>query len=86
MLPAQLSPPPARLPSRRPPLVERRSRFADAQANRENLLRIVALNQRLPELIIVPAHHIRAFAKMPQLFRAACESRTSCHKQGLWYA
>jgi glyoxylase-like metal-dependent hydrolase (beta-lactamase superfamily II) len=39
----------------------------DAAANRENLLRIIALKQRLPELIIVPAHDMRGFAQLPKL-------------------
>jgi glyoxylase-like metal-dependent hydrolase (beta-lactamase superfamily II) len=38
---------------------------SDADGNRENLLRIIALKERLPELIIVPAHDMRAFAGMP---------------------
>ena len=40
---------------------------SDAQGNRENLLRMIALRERLPELIIVPAHDMRAFADMPTL-------------------
>lgn len=39
----------------------------DAKGNRENMLRIIALKQRLPDLIIVPAHDIRAFAELPKL-------------------
>jgi glyoxylase-like metal-dependent hydrolase (beta-lactamase superfamily II) len=39
----------------------------DAAGNRENLLRMVALRERLPDLIIVPAHDLRAFAAMPSL-------------------
>jgi len=42
----------------------------DAKANRDNLLRMVAIKERLPDLIIVPAHDMRAFAKMPRLSRA----------------
>ena len=42
----------------------------DAEGNRENMLRMIALKQRLPDLIIVPAHDIRAFADMPRLSQA----------------
>ncbi len=38
------------------PWITRRSADLDAGGTRENLLRIVALKKRLPELIIVPAH------------------------------
>jgi glyoxylase-like metal-dependent hydrolase (beta-lactamase superfamily II) len=40
---------------------------SDAEGTRENLLRMIALKERLPELIIVPAHDMRAFAEMPAL-------------------
>jgi hypothetical protein len=30
---------------------------------------VIALKERLPELIIVPAHDMRVFAKMPTLSR-----------------
>jgi N-acyl homoserine lactone hydrolase len=36
------------------PWITRRRADTDAEANRENLLRMVALKERLPELIIVP--------------------------------
>ena len=49
------------------PWITRRRADTDAEANRENLLRMIALKERLPELIIVPAHDIRAFAEMPTL-------------------
>ena len=39
----------------------------DAERTRENLLRMIALKERLPDLVIVPAHDIRAFAGMPAL-------------------
>ena len=52
----------------RPWLIRRRA--DTAQGNRENLLRMIALKERLPELIIVTAHDMRAFAKMPVLSRA----------------
>jgi hypothetical protein len=40
---------------------------SDAEANRETLLRMVALEERLPELIVVPADDMRVFAEMPTL-------------------
>jgi N-acyl homoserine lactone hydrolase len=43
----------------------------DAEGNRENMLRMIALKERLPELIIVPAHDMRAFAEMPRLSQAS---------------
>jgi N-acyl homoserine lactone hydrolase len=43
----------------------------DAEGNRENMLRMIALKKRLPDLIIVPAHDIRAFADIPRLPQAA---------------
>ncbi len=46
---------------------------ADAYGNRRNLLRMIALKERLPELIIVPAHDMRAFAQMPKLPQANLE-------------
>lgn len=49
------------------PWITRRKADKDAEANRENLLRLIALKERLPELIIVPAHDMRAFAKMQKL-------------------
>jgi glyoxylase-like metal-dependent hydrolase (beta-lactamase superfamily II) len=50
----------------RPSITSRRG-DTDLKANGENLLRLVALKERLPELIIVPAHDLRAFAEMPKL-------------------
>jgi glyoxylase-like metal-dependent hydrolase (beta-lactamase superfamily II) len=49
------------------PWLVRRKADTDAEANRENLLRIIALKERLPELIIVPAHDMRGFAQIPKL-------------------
>jgi N-acyl homoserine lactone hydrolase len=43
---------------------------SDAQGTRENLLRMIAIKERLPDLIIVPAHDMRAFAEMPRLSQA----------------
>jgi len=40
---------------------------ADPEGTRENLLRVVALRERFPDLIIVPAHDTRGFAEMPLL-------------------
>jgi glyoxylase-like metal-dependent hydrolase (beta-lactamase superfamily II) len=39
----------------------------DAEGTRENLLRVIALKERLPELVMVPAHDVRGFAEMPRL-------------------
>jgi len=52
------------------PWITRREADADAAANRENLLRMIALKERLPDLTIVPAHDIRAFSEMPRLSQA----------------
>jgi len=49
----------------------RRKADTDAEGNRENLLRMISLKERLPELIIVPAHDMRAFAEMPRLSQAS---------------
>jgi len=49
------------------PWLVRRKADTDTEGNRENLLRIIALKQRLPELIIVPAHDMRGFAQIPRL-------------------
>ena len=49
------------------PWITRRRADTDAEANSENLLRMVALKERLPELIIVPAHDMRAFTGLPRL-------------------
>jgi N-acyl homoserine lactone hydrolase len=48
---------------------------SDAEGNRENLLRMIAFKERLPELIIVPAHDMRAFAEMPTLCRKERDRR-----------
>ena len=53
------------------PWVTRRKADTDSEANSENLLRLVALKEPLPDLIIVPAHDMRAFAQMPRLPQAA---------------
>jgi glyoxylase-like metal-dependent hydrolase (beta-lactamase superfamily II) len=39
----------------------------DAAGTRENLLHIIAIKKRIPELIIVPAHDMRAMADLPTL-------------------
>jgi len=39
----------------------------DAEGTRKNLLHMIAIKERLPELHIVPAHDIRAFAALPTL-------------------
>jgi glyoxylase-like metal-dependent hydrolase (beta-lactamase superfamily II) len=56
------------------PWLTRRKADTDADANRENLLRMIALKERLPELIIVPAHDMRAFSAIPKLPRASTAS------------
>ena len=50
------------------PWITRRSSHSDAAGNRENILRMIALQERLPELVIVPAHDMRPFTEMPTLF------------------
>lgn len=55
-------------------LVRRMGADEDTAGNRENLLRIIALKERLPDLIIVPAHDRRGFDKMPRLVQAIGES------------
>ena len=47
---------------------------SDVEGNRENMERMIALKERLPELIIVPAHDMRPFAKMPKLSQASGET------------
>jgi glyoxylase-like metal-dependent hydrolase (beta-lactamase superfamily II) len=59
------------------PWITRRRADTDAEANRENLLRMVALKERLPELIIVPAHDMRAFAGIPKLSQSSSETPAS---------
>jgi glyoxylase-like metal-dependent hydrolase (beta-lactamase superfamily II) len=49
----------------------------DAEANRKNLLQMIALKERLPDLIIVPAHDMRAFAAMPRLSQQAVRTLTT---------
>jgi N-acyl homoserine lactone hydrolase len=55
------------------PWLVRRKADTNAQGNREDLLRMVALKERWPELIIVPAHDLRAFANIPTLSPAGRE-------------
>jgi glyoxylase-like metal-dependent hydrolase (beta-lactamase superfamily II) len=47
--------------------IGRRLADSDEEGNRDNLLRMIALKERLPDLIIVPAHDMRAFTRMPTL-------------------
>jgi glyoxylase-like metal-dependent hydrolase (beta-lactamase superfamily II) len=42
----------------------------DAAGTRENLLHIIAIKKRMPDLIIVPAHEMRAMAGLPTLPKA----------------
>jgi glyoxylase-like metal-dependent hydrolase (beta-lactamase superfamily II) len=39
----------------------------DAEGTRQNLLKMVSVMQRLPEMIVVPSHDQRAFAEMARL-------------------
>lgn len=57
------------------PWITRRKADTDSEANSENLLRLVALKKRLPELIIVPAHDLRAFSQMPKLPQITTEAK-----------
>jgi glyoxylase-like metal-dependent hydrolase (beta-lactamase superfamily II) len=58
----------------------------DAASTRENLLHIVAIKKRIPDLIIVPAHEMRAMAELPRLPKTCNEivalqpgtDRTAC--------
>jgi hypothetical protein len=45
----------------------------DAEGTRKNMLRMIAIKERLPQLIIVPAHDMRAYAEMPTLSQASRE-------------
>lgn len=56
------------------PWITRKLADSDAEGNRENLLRMIALKERLPDLIIVPAHDMRVFAAMPALSRIRSEN------------
>ena len=47
----------------------------DAAGTRQNLLRMIAIKERLRDLIIVPAHDMRAFVEMPPLPSANGETR-----------
>lgn len=55
------------------PWITRRKADTDAEGTRENLLRMVALKERLPDLVIIPAHDMRAFNQLPSLSRASSE-------------
>lgn len=59
------------------PWITRRKADTDVEANRENLLRMIALKERLPELIIVPAHDMRAFAGMTRLSKPSSVTDSS---------
>lgn len=50
----------------RPFLIRRLGDF-DNEGNRQNILKMVSIMQRIPGLIVVPAHDQRAFAEMNQL-------------------
>lgn len=59
------------------PWLVRRKADTDAEGNRQNMLRMIALKERLPDLVIVPAHDIRAFAQLPKLSQASNVTATS---------
>lgn len=61
------------------PWLIRRKADTDAEGNRKNLLLMIALKERLPDLIIVPAHDVRAFAKIPRLSQASTPVGDSSH-------
>jgi glyoxylase-like metal-dependent hydrolase (beta-lactamase superfamily II) len=63
------------------PWITRREADLDAEGTRENLLRMVALKQRMPDLIIVPAHDMRAFAEMPTLSQVNSEREAALVSQ-----
>jgi hypothetical protein len=55
--------------------------FVDyTSVTRENILRMVALKERLPELIIVPAHDMRAFGEIANSISDDQRSRASGHR------
>jgi N-acyl homoserine lactone hydrolase len=49
------------------PWIVRKIADCDALGTRENLLRIAAIKEAMPDLIVVPAHDMRAFAQLPPL-------------------
>jgi glyoxylase-like metal-dependent hydrolase (beta-lactamase superfamily II) len=59
------------------PWVTRRDADTDAEANRENLLRMIALKERLPELVIIPAHDMRGFDALPKLSNVSSSTAAS---------
>ena len=63
---------------------ESRCARSDAEGNRENLLGMMALKERLPELTIVPAHDMRAFAKMVRLWRGVHEASGGVQRASVW--
>ena len=65
------------LPEERPWIT--RNSDSDAEGRRENLLRMIAIKERLPELIIVPAHDMRAFAEM----RTLCPARSGAAQSAI---
>jgi glyoxylase-like metal-dependent hydrolase (beta-lactamase superfamily II) len=53
------------------PWLSRKWADLDPESTRENLLRVVAIKERFPELLIVPAHDSRGFTEMPTLSQPA---------------
>jgi len=52
------------------PWYSRRLVDSDAAGTRENLLHMIAIKKRIPDLIIVPAHEMRAMVELPTLPKA----------------
>jgi N-acyl homoserine lactone hydrolase len=50
---------------------------ADPEGTRENLLRLAAIYERFPDMILVPAHDSRGFAEMPTLPQAGSDHTRS---------
>ena len=58
------------------PWIVRRRADTVPEGTRENLLRMIALRERFPAMIVVPAHDIRAFNDLPTLPNAAERGET----------
>jgi N-acyl homoserine lactone hydrolase len=57
------------------PWIVRKGSDLDAEGNRKNLLRVIALKERFPDLIIVPAQDMRAFSEIPPLLPTNSDRR-----------
>ena len=65
------------------PWVTRKFADVDPAGTRENLLRLVAISERFPDMIFVPAHDSRAFAEMPTLPQAGSDHTRSAPLRGI---